>query len=70
MADGSQLNNLVANGIVESYPPPVDKKGSYTAQFEHVSGPASAAMRFPADSPQTILIRPTIKEVISRGDDY
>ncbi|SPQ20972.1 265ddfd5-3a21-460c-96be-8f800eaf38aa [Thermothielavioides terrestris] len=47
------LNNLVANGIVESYPPLVDKKGSYTAQFEH-----------------TILIRPTVKEVISRGDDY
>jgi methionyl aminopeptidase len=33
----SQLNNLVANGIVEAYPPLVDKKGSYTAQFEHVS---------------------------------
>ena len=33
----SQLNSLVANGIVESYPPLVDKKGSYTAQFEHVS---------------------------------
>ena len=32
-----QLNNLVSNGIVESYPPLVDKKGSYTAQFEHVS---------------------------------
>ncbi|KAH7148460.1 methionine aminopeptidase 2-like protein, partial [Dactylonectria macrodidyma] len=47
------LNNLVANGIVEAYPPLCDKKGSYTAQFEH-----------------TILIRPTVKEVISRGDDY
>ncbi|KAK0627024.1 methionine aminopeptidase 2-like protein [Immersiella caudata] len=47
------LNNLIANGIVESYPPLVDKKGSYTAQYEH-----------------TILIRPTVKEVISRGDDY
>jgi len=47
------LNNLVANGIVESYPPLVDKKGSYTAQYEH-----------------TILIRPTVKEVISRGDDF
>ncbi|KAK4162603.1 putative methionine aminopeptidase [Cladorrhinum sp. PSN259] len=47
------LNNLVQNGIVEAYPPLVDKKGSYTAQFEH-----------------TILIRPTVKEVISRGDDY
>ncbi|KAK1760607.1 peptidase M24, structural domain-containing protein [Echria macrotheca] len=47
------LNNLVSNGIVEAYPPLVDKKGSYTAQYEH-----------------TILIRPTVKEVISRGDDY
>ncbi|RYP31951.1 hypothetical protein DL767_005492 [Monosporascus sp. MG133] len=47
------LNNLVTQGIVEDYPPLVDKKGSYTAQFEH-----------------TILLRPTVKEVISRGDDY
>lgn len=47
------LNNLVSSGIVESYPPLVDVKGSYTAQFEH-----------------TILLRPTVKEVISRGDDY
>ncbi|KFH46213.1 Methionine aminopeptidase-like protein [Hapsidospora chrysogenum ATCC 11550] len=47
------LNSLVQSGIVEDYPPLCDKKGSYTAQFEH-----------------TILIRPTVKEVISRGDDY
>ncbi|PHH62966.1 hypothetical protein CDD81_6391 [Ophiocordyceps australis] len=47
------LNSLVTNGIVEAYPPLCDKKGSYTAQFEH-----------------TILIRPTVKEVISRGEDY
>ncbi|KAL7920733.1 peptidase M24, structural domain-containing protein [Trichoderma austrokoningii] len=47
------LNTLVKNGIVEDYPPLVDKKGSYSAQFEH-----------------TILLRPTVKEVISRGDDY
>ncbi|KAJ2968655.1 hypothetical protein NUW58_g10176 [Xylaria curta] len=47
------LNNLVQQGIVEDYPPLLDKKGSYTAQFEH-----------------TILLRPTVKEVISRGDDY
>jgi methionyl aminopeptidase len=31
-----QLNNLVTSGIVESYPPLCDIKGSYTAQFEHV----------------------------------
>lgn len=32
-----QLNSLVQNDIVEAYPPLVDKKGSYTAQYEHVS---------------------------------
>ncbi|KAJ1326455.1 type II methionyl aminopeptidase [Microdochium nivale] len=47
------LNSLVQAGIVEDYPPLVDKKGSYSAQFEH-----------------TILLRPTCKEIISRGDDY
>ncbi|KAK9437283.1 methionine aminopeptidase [Metarhizium brunneum] len=47
------LNHLVKSGIVEDYPPLVDQKGSYTAQFEH-----------------TILLRPTVKEVISRGEDY
>nr|POE82231.1 methionine aminopeptidase 2-1 [Quercus suber] len=47
------LNNLVQSGIVADYPPLVDVKGSYTAQFEH-----------------TILLRPNVKEVISRGDDY
>ncbi|KAK7532490.1 methionine aminopeptidase 2-like protein [Phyllosticta citribraziliensis] len=47
------LNHLVQNGIVEAYPPLVDVKGSYTAQFEH-----------------TILLRPNVKEVVSRGDDY
>lgn len=31
------LNNLVQSGIVEAYPPLCDVKGSYTAQFEHVS---------------------------------
>ena len=31
------LNSLVSSGLVEQYPPLVDKKGSYTAQFEHVS---------------------------------
>ena len=31
------LNNLVQSGIVEAYPPLCDVKGSYTAQFEHVT---------------------------------
>lgn len=47
------LNNLVQSGIVEDYPPLVDVKGSYTAQYEH-----------------TILLRPTVKEVVSRGNDF
>ena len=47
------LNNLVSSGIVQDYPPLVDQKGCYTAQFEH-----------------TILLRPNVKEVVSRGDDY
>ena len=47
------FNNLVQAGIVKAYPPLVDIKGSYTAQFEH-----------------TIQPRPTVKEVVSRGDDY
>lgn len=42
MADNRQLNNLVKSGIVEDYPPLLDKKGSYTAQFEHVSNPPGA----------------------------
>ncbi|KAG7662999.1 MAP2 [[Candida] subhashii] len=29
------LNQLVRAGIVEEYPPIVDKRGSYTAQYEH-----------------------------------
>ncbi|KAJ3005455.1 Methionine aminopeptidase 2B [Thoreauomyces humboldtii] len=47
------LKNLVDNGAVNAYPPLVDVKGSFTAQFEH-----------------TFILRPTIKEVLSRGDDY
>nr|CCA27140.1 methionine aminopeptidase putative [Albugo laibachii Nc14] len=47
------LKNLVDNGVVTAYPPLVDVKGSYTAQYEH-----------------TIILRPTCKEVLSRGDDY
>lgn len=31
------MRNLLDNGIVESYAPLSDIKGSYTAQWEHVS---------------------------------
>lgn len=47
------LKELLEADIVTAYPPLVDNKGSFTAQYEH-----------------TILLRPTCKEVISRGDDY
>ena len=47
------LKNLCDVGIVQAYPPLVDIKGCYTAQYEH-----------------TILLRPTCKEVLSRGDDF
>ncbi|KAF9015712.1 hypothetical protein BDQ17DRAFT_1230001 [Cyathus striatus] len=47
------LNHLVAQGIVEDYPPLCDQRGSMTAQYEH-----------------TILLRPTCKEVVTRGEDY
>ncbi|KAJ2081278.1 Methionine aminopeptidase 2 [Coemansia sp. RSA 988] len=47
------LKSLVDSGIVNSYPPLCDVKGSYTAQSEH-----------------TFILRPTVKEVLSRGDDY
>ena len=65
-----QLNNLVKSGIVEDYPPLLDKKGSYTAQFEHVSNRLCTLIMINTDAHKTILLRPNVKEVISRGDDY
>jgi len=47
------LKDLGEKGIVDPYPPLVDIKGCYTAQYEH-----------------TILLRPTCKEILSRGPDY
>lgn len=47
------LKDLCEKRAVEAYPPLVDVKGCYTAQFEH-----------------TLVLRPTCKEVISRGEDY
>ncbi|KAK0429006.1 hypothetical protein QR680_011129 [Steinernema hermaphroditum] len=47
------LKDLCDKGIVTPYPPLVDVKGCYTAQWEH-----------------TLLLRPTCKEVVSRGEDY
>lgn len=47
------LKNLCDLGIVVPYPPLVDVKGSYVAQYEH-----------------TVVLKPTCKEVLSRGNDY
>ena len=47
------LKALCEAGVVSPYPPLVDVKGCFTAQYEH-----------------TILLRPTCKEVLSRGDDF
>jgi methionyl aminopeptidase len=47
------LKSLCDSGHVIGYPPLVDIKGCYTAQFEH-----------------TLVLKPTHKEVLSRGDDY
>ncbi|KAF9986901.1 Methionine aminopeptidase 2 [Modicella reniformis] len=47
------LKSLCDSGHVSGYPPLVDIKGCFTAQFEH-----------------TIVMKPTHKEVLSRGDDY
>jgi len=47
------LKQLCDAGLVTAYPPLVDVRNSYVAQYEH-----------------TIILRPTQKEVISRGDDF
>jgi methionyl aminopeptidase len=47
------LHSLVQAGIVNDYPPLVDKKGSFTAQFEH-----------------TFVLKPTCKEILTKGEDY
>ena len=45
--------NLTDMGVVKAYPPLLDDRNSYTAQWEH-----------------TVILRPTCKEVVTRGDDY
>jgi len=47
------LKELCDTGIVNAYPPLVDKKGSFVAQYEH-----------------TIALKPSGKEILSKGDDY
>jgi methionyl aminopeptidase len=64
------MRNLMDNGIVESYTPLADVKGSYTAQFEHVRPPARRNYSPTLMICKTVLIHSGGKEVISRGDDY
>lgn len=67
------MKNLIDNGIVESYAPLVDVKGSYTAQFEHVRVVPTYLLTDDAITNcflQTILLHSGGKEVISRGEDY
>ena len=52
------------------YPPLMDVEGSYSAQFEHVRSPLIGYKYNRANILQTILLRETGKEVISRGNDY
>jgi methionyl aminopeptidase len=64
------MRSLIDHGIVDSYAPLADVKGSYTAQFEHVS-PFESEIIFRTNVKlQTILIHSGGKEIISRGDDY
>ena len=66
----TKLNHLVAQGVVQDYPPLCDQKGSMTAQF--VSWECFHGRRWSDLHLQehTILLRPTVKEVVSRGIDY
>ena len=50
---GQSLRLLENCGTIRGYPPLVESRGVYTAQWEH-----------------TLLLRPTCKEVLSRGVDY
>lgn len=66
-----QMNSLVSNDIVEAYLPLADVKGSYSAQFEHVSPHCSLLTPMTGSHEfQTLLLHETHKEVFSRGDDY
>ncbi len=47
------LRELCDMELVNPYPPLVENRSAYTAQWEH-----------------TLFLRPTCKEIISRGDDY
>lgn len=65
------MNHLASQGLVEVYPPLMDIEGSYSAQFEHVRFLFLLSLTGrEANCLQTILLRESHKEVLSRGDDY
>jgi methionyl aminopeptidase len=64
------MRNLLNNVIMESYAPLADVKGSYTAQFEHLSLYLTLQEESGTTLDQTILLHSGGKEVISRSDDY
>lgn len=70
----SQLKDLVEKDLVSDYPPLADVHGCMTAQFVRHFELLWFAVLAPDNSRRsqehTILLRPTCKEVVSRGDDY
>ena len=87
------LKGLCDLGLVNAYPPLVENKGAYTAQYEvseglqwqrafsiaalsrstHTHTLTTCTLRghtSPSPLQHTIFLRPTCKEVLSRGDDY
>ena len=67
-----QLNHLVQQGIVQDYPPLYEARGVMTAQFvsnfESYGQERFLTIFVPQE--HTILLRPTCKEIVSRGDDF
>lgn len=64
------MNSLISHGIVQKYEPLVDIPGSYTAQWEHVCIESLLTSLSELTVEQTILIKSSGNEIISRGDDY
>jgi len=64
------MNYLVSNDIVEVYQPLMDNEGSYSAQFEHVRTGHILENSLANYVFETILLRESCKEVLSRGNDY
>ncbi len=53
------MNCLIQNGVVEEYVPLMDIKGSYSAQFEHVSSFSSTFSSNPKTRADALASRPS-----------